>query len=61
MKQLKKLTRNQKAVLSKNGRNPKEYGVESVEPDCFTVVKRDGTGRICFKNNGKIKGGVELD
>lgn len=61
MKQLKKLTRNQKEILTKNGKNCKEWGVESVEPDCFTVVKKDGTARICYKNNGKVKGGVELD
>lgn len=55
MKQPKKLTRRQKEILSKNGKNCKEWALESEEADCFTVVKRDGTGRICYKNNGKVK------
>lgn len=61
MKNLKKLTRNQKIILSKNGMSWKEWGLESQDNEGFTVCKRDGTGRISFKNNGKVKDGVELD
>lgn len=61
MKQPKKLTRRQKEILSKNGKDWKDWSVESEEDDCFTVIKKDGTARITYKNNGKVKGGIELD
>ena len=55
MKQPKKPTRRQKEILSKNGKNYREWMIESEEMDCFTAVKKDGTQRICYKNNGKVK------
>lgn len=60
MKQPKKLTRHQKEILSKNGKDWKQWMTISEDQDTFTVIKKNRAGKLCFYNNGKLKGGEDL-
>ena len=53
MKQPKKLKRDQKIILSKNGLDCREYMLKEETADSFTVIKKDGSKVKSFKKNGK--------